>query len=233
MAKHSKRYRASLKQAPQQAVSLKEAIKFIKAHPGAKFDETVEVALRLGVDPTKSDQAVRGTVSLPNGTGKHVRVIVFAAGTQADEAKAAGADDAGFEALIDKVKGGWTDFDVAIATTDAMKEVRKLGRVLGPRGLMPNPKTGTVTDDVATAVKAAKGGRVEFRMDRTGNVGVVAGKLSFEADKLEGNINAILAAVAAERPASAKGIFIKNVTICSTMGVGVTVIYNAGSTAAE
>ena len=233
MAKHSKRYRASLKQAPKQAVSLKEAIAFIKAHPGAKFDETVEVALRLGVDPTKSDQAVRGTVSLPNGTGKHVRVIVFAAGTQADDAKAAGADDAGFETLIDKVKGGWTDFDVAIATSDAMKEVRKLGRVLGPRGLMPNPKTGTVTDDVATAVKAAKGGRVEFRMDRTGNVGVVAGKLSFDADKLEGNINAILAAVAAERPASAKGIFIKNVTICSTMGVGVTVTYNAGAAAAE
>ena len=233
MARHSKKYRASLKQAPKQAVPLKEAIAFIKAHPGAKFDETVEVALRLGVDPTKSDQAVRGTVSLPNGTGKHVRVIVFAAGTQADEAKAAGADEAGFESLIDKVKGGWTDFDVAIATTDAMKEVRKLGRVLGPRGLMPNPKTGTVTDDVASAVKAAKGGRVEFRMDRTGNVGVVAGKLSFDADKLEGNVNAILAAVAAERPASAKGIFIKTVTVCSTMGVGVSVVYNAGAASAE
>lgn len=229
MARHSKKYRASLKQAPEAAVPLKEAIAFIKAHPGAKFDETVEVALRLGVDPTKSDQAVRGTVSLPNGTGKHVRVIVFAAGVQADEAKAAGADEAGFESLIEKVKGGWTDFDVAISTTDAMKEVRKLGRVLGPRGLMPNPKTGTVSDDVASAVKAAKGGRVEFRMDRTGNVGVVAGKLSFEADKLEGNINAILSAVAAERPASAKGVFIKNVTICSTMGVGVSVIYNAGA----
>lgn len=229
MARHSKKYRASLKQAPKAAVPLKEAIAFIKAHPGAKFDETVEVAIRLGVDPTKSDQAVRGTVSLPNGTGKHVRVIVFAAGVQADEAKAAGADEAGFETLIEKVKGGWTDFDVAISTTDAMKEVRKLGRVLGPRGLMPNPKTGTVSDDVASAVKAAKGGRVEFRMDRTGNVGVVAGKLSFDDDKLEGNINAILSAVAAERPASAKGIFIKNVTICSTMGVGVSVIYNAGA----
>ncbi|MBR0057122.1 MAG: 50S ribosomal protein L1 [Kiritimatiellae bacterium] len=231
MAKHSKRYRASLKQAPKAPVALKDAIAFIKAHPGAKFDETVEVAMRLGVDPTKSDQAVRGTVSLPNGTGKKVRVIVFAAGTQADEAKAAGAAEAGFESLIDKVKGGWTDFDVAISTTDAMKEVRKLGRVLGPRGLMPNPKTGTVTDDVASAVKAAMGGRVEFRMDRTGNVGVVAGKLSFDADKLEGNVNAILAAVAAERPASAKGVFIKTVTVCSTMGVGVPVIYNAGAAA--
>lgn len=233
MAKHSKRYRASLKQAPKTAVPLAQAIEFIKAHPGAKFDETVEVGIRLGVDPTKSDQAVRGTVSLPNGTGKHVRVIVFAAGTQADEAKAAGADEAAFEALIEKVKGGWTEFDVAIATTDAMKEVRKLGRVLGPRGLMPNPKTGTVTDDVAAAVKAAKGGRVEFRMDRTGNIGVVAGKLSFEAGKLVENVNAILAAVAAERPASAKGIFIKNVTVCSTMGVGVPVVFNVGTGAAE
>ncbi len=152
MAKHSKKYRESLKAAPKSAVSLKEAVEFIKAHPGAKFDETVEVALRLGVDPTKSDQAVRGTVSLPNGTGKNVRVIVFAAGEQADVAKAAGAEEAGYEDLLEKVKGGWTEFDIAISTMDAMKEVRKLGRVLGPRGLMPNPKTGTVTDDVAAAV---------------------------------------------------------------------------------
>ncbi len=229
MAKHSKKYRESLKQAPKEAVSLADAIKFIKAHPGAKFDETVEVAMRLGCDPTKSDQSVRGTVSLPNGTGKKVRVIVFAAGTAADEAKAAGADEAGYEDLIEKVKGGWTDFDVAISTTDAMKEVRKLGRVLGPRGLMPNPKTGTVTDDIATAVAAAKGGRVEFRMDRTGNLCVVAGKLSFDADKLAGNITTILSAVAAERPASAKGVFIRSVTISSTMGVGVPVIYTAGA----
>ena len=231
MAKHSKKYRESLKQAPKAPVSLAEAIAFIKAHPGAKFDETVEVAMHLGVDPTKSDQTVRGTVSLPNGTGKKVRVIVFAAGTATDAAKAAGADEAGYEDLIEKVKGGWTDFDVAIATTDAMKEVRKLGRVLGPRGLMPNPKTGTVTDDVAAAVAAAKGGRVEFRMDRTGNVGVVAGKLSFDADKLVGNVQAILAAVAAERPSSAKGTFIRSVTVCSTMGVGVAVAYNAGAEA--
>lgn len=231
MAKHSKKYRESLKKAPKAAVALKEAVEFIKANPGAKFDETVEVAMHLGVDPTKSDQTVRGTVSLPNGTGKSVRVIVFAAGTAADAAKAAGADEAGYEDLLEKVKGGWTEFDVAISTTDAMKEVRKLGRVLGPRGLMPNPKTGTVTDDVASAVKAAKGGRVEFRMDRTGNVGVVAGKLSFDADKLVENITTILGAVNSERPASAKGIFIRSITISSTMGVGVPVAYSFASEA--
>ncbi len=228
MAKHSKKYRESLKQAPKSAVSLKEAVEFIKAHPGAKFDETVEVSLRLGVDPTKSDQAVRGTVSLPNGTGKNVRVIVFAAGEQADVARAAGAEEAGYEDLLEKVKGGWTEFDIAISTMDAMKEVRKLGRVLGPRGLMPNPKTGTVTDDVAAAVKAAKGGRVEFRMDRTGNVGVVAGKLSFDADKIVENIQAVLTAVNSERPASAKGVFIRSITISSTMGVGIPVVYSFG-----
>lgn len=231
MAKHSKKYRESLKKAPKEAVSLKEAVEFIKANPGAKFDETVEVAMHLGVDPAKSDQTVRGTVSLPNGTGKKVRVIVFAAGEQADAARAAGADEAGYEDLLEKVKGGWTEFDVAISTTDAMKEVRKLGRVLGPRGLMPNPKTGTVTDDVAAAVTASKGGRVEFRMDRTGNVGVVAGKLSFEANKLVENITTILGAVNSERPASAKGIFIRSITISSTMGVGVPVAYSFASEA--
>lgn len=224
MAKHSKKYRESLKQAPKAPVALDEAVNFIKAHPGAKFDETVEVAMRLGADPTKSDQTVRGTVSLPNGTGKTVRVIVFAAGEAADAAKAAGAEEAGYDDLIEKVKGGWTEFDVAISTTDAMKEVRKLGRVLGPRGLMPNPKTGTVTDDVATAVKAAQAGKVDFRMDRTGNVCVPAGKLSFEANKLEDNIRAIIEAVNHERPAAAKGVFLRACTISSTMGVPVRVI---------
>jgi len=154
-------------------------------------------------------------------------VIVFAAGTHADEAKAAGADEVGYEELIEKVKNGWTDFDVAIATTDAMKEVRKIARVLGPRGLMPNPKTGTVTDDTAAAVKAAKGGKVDFRMDRTGNVCVLCGKRSFDADKLVGNINAIVAAVQSERPAAAKGTFIRSLTVSSTMGVGVRVLLKA------
>ena len=227
MAKHGKRYNDALKKAPTAQVSLEEAVAFVKANANAKFDETVEIAMRLGVDIKKSDQTVRGTVNLPHGTGKTIRVIVFAAGTHADEAKAAGADEVGYEELIEKVKNGWTDFDVAIATTDAMKEVRKIARVLGPRGLMPNPKTGTVTDDTAAAVKAAKGGKVDFRMDRTGNVCVLCGKRSFDADKLVGNINAIVAAVQSERPAAAKGTFIRSLTISSTMGVGVRVLLKA------
>ena len=223
MAKHGKRYSDVLKKAPTELVSLEEAVAFVKANANAKFDETVEVAMRLGVDFKKSDQTVRGTVTLPHGTGKTVRVIVYAASTHADEAKEAGADEVGYEELIEKVKDGWTDFDVAIATTDAMKEVRKIARVLGPRGLMPNPKTGTVTDDTAAAVKAAKGGKVDFRMDRTGNVCVLCGKSSFDADKLVGNINAIVKAVQSERPAAAKGTFIRSLTVSSTMGVGVRV----------
>lgn len=224
MAKHGKRYIDAQKKAPTAPVSLEEAVAFVKANAGAKFDETVEIAMRLGVDIKKSDQTVRGTVNLPHGTGKNVRVIVFAAGSLADDAKAAGADEVGYEELIEKVKNGWTDFDVAIATTDAMKEVRKIARVLGPRGLMPNPKTGTVTDDTAAAVKAAKGGKVDFRMDRTGNVCVLCGKRSFDADKLVGNINTIVDAVRAERPAGAKGTFIRSLTVSSTMGVGVRVL---------
>ncbi|HOE61167.1 MAG TPA: 50S ribosomal protein L1 [Kiritimatiellia bacterium] len=224
MAKHGKRYVDALKKAPQGPVSLEEAVAFVKANPGAKFDETVEVAMRLGVDIRKSDQTVRGTVTLPHGSGKKVRVVVFAAGNHADEAKAAGADEVGYEDLIEKVKNGWTDFDVAIATTDAMKEVRKIARVLGPRGLMPNPKTGTVTDDTAAAVKAAKGGKVDFRMDRTGNVCVLCGKRSFDAEKLVENIKAVVDAVRAERPAGAKGTFIRSLTVSATMGVGVRVL---------
>ena len=227
MAKHGKRYIDAQKKAPTGPVSLEEAVAFVKANPGAKFDETVDISMRLGVDIKKSDQTVRGTVHLPNGTGKNVRVIVFAAGSHADEAKAAGADEVGYEELIERVKNGWTDFDVAIATTDAMKEVRKIARVLGPRGLMPNPKTGTVTDDTAAAVKAAKGGKVDFRMDRTGNVCVLCGKSSFEADKLVGNIETIIAAIRAERPAGVKGNFIRSQTVSSTMGVGVRVLVKA------
>ncbi len=221
MAKHGKNYRNIKAKAPTAPVTLEQAVAFVKEHAAAKFDETVEVAVRLGVDTSKSDQTVRGTVSLPHGTGKTLRVIVFAAGAQADAARAAGADEAGFDELIEKVKGGWTDFDVAIATTDAMKEVRKLGRVLGPRGLMPNPKTGTVTDDVGPAVTAAKGGKVEFRMDRSGNVCVLCGKRSFAADKLVANIQAVLDALRAERPAGAKGAFFRSCTVSSTMGVGI------------
>ncbi|MBP5510050.1 MAG: 50S ribosomal protein L1 [Kiritimatiellae bacterium] len=224
MKKHGKKYVDAQKKAPKEAVSLEEAVAFVKANAGAKFDESVDVSFKLGVDIKKSDQTVRGTVRLPNGTGKNVRVIVFAAGQHADEAKAAGADEVGYEDLIEKVKGGWTDFDVAIATADAMKEVRKVARVLGPRGLMPNPKTGTVTDDTAAAVKAAKGGKIDFRMDRGGNVCALCGKRSFEAAKLIENIRAIIEAIKAERPAAVKGAFIRTMTVSSTMGVGIPVI---------
>ena len=225
MSKHGKRYFNALKKAPKKAVALDEAVKFVKDNAGAKFDETVDVYFHLGKELTKGDTAVRGTVKLPNGSGKTVRVAVFAGGDAAEAAKAAGADFVGMSDLVEKVtKEGWCDFDVAIATVEAMKEVRKCARILGPRGLMPNPKTGTVTDDTATAVKEAKGGKVDFRMDRTGNLAVVAGKRSFDADKLVGNIKAIIAAVQAAKPATVKGTFIKSMTVASTMGVGVPIV---------
>ena len=221
MAKFGKKYRGILKALPKQAVSVEEAVKFIKAHPAAKFDETLDVSFRMGVDLVKSDSPVRGTVKLPAGSGKKVKVLVFAGGEHADEAKAAGADYVGMDDLVEKItKDGWCDFDVAIATVEAMKSVRKCARVLGPRGLMPNPKTGTVTDDPATAVKEAKAGKVDFRMDKTGNCCVIAGKLSFDADKLVQNVNAVIAAVQAAKPAAVKGQFIKSLTLCSTMGPG-------------
>ena len=225
MSKHGKKYYNAAKKAPQKAVSLEEAVKFVKANAGAKFDETVDVYFHLGKELTKGDTAVRGTVKLPNGSGKKVKVAVFAGGDAAEAAKNAGADFVGMSDLIEKVtKEGWCDFDVAIATVEAMKEVRKCARILGPRGLMPNPKTGTVTDDTATAVKEAKGGKVDFRMDKTGNMAVIAGKRSFEADALIGNIKAIVSAVNAAKPATVKGVFIKSMSISTTMGVGVPVI---------
>ena len=223
--KHGKKYFNALKKAPKKAVSLEEAVKFVKANAGAKFDETVDVYFNLGKALTRGDTAVRGVVKLPNGSGKDVKVAVFAGGDAAEAAKAAGADFVGMNDLVEKVvKEGWCDFDVAIATVEAMKEVRKCARILGPRGLMPNPKTGTVTDDTATAVKEAKGGKVDFRMDKTGNVAIVAGKRSFEEAALIGNIKAIIAALNAAKPASVKGVFIKSMSISSTMGVGVPVI---------
>ena len=224
MSKHGKRYFNALKKAPKKEVTLEEAVKFVKDNAGAKFDETVDVYFHLGKELTKGDTAVRGTVKLPNGSGKTVKVAVFAGGDHAEEARQAGADYVGLADLIDKVtKEGWCDFDVAIATVEAMKEVRKCARILGPRGLMPNPKTGTVTDDTATAVKEAKGGKVDFRMDKTGNMAVVAGKRSFDADKLVQNIKAIVAAVQAAKPATVKGVFIKSMSVSSTMGIGVPV----------
>ncbi len=223
MPKHGKKLLAIKAKAPREVLEVGDAVAFLKQNPAAKFDETVEVAFRMGIDPRKSENAIRSTVALPNGTGKNVRILVFAAGAAADAAREAGAEFVGNEDMIEKVKGGFTDFDVAIATPEAMLEVRKLGRVLGPRGLMPNPKTGTVSDDTAAAVRAAKGGRIEFRMDRHGNIGAPAGKLSFEADKLVENIQAVASAVRSARPAGAKGIYIKNVTVSTTMGVGVRV----------
>lgn len=200
-----------------------DAISFLKQNKVAKFDETAEIAFRLGVDPTQSDQNVRGTVSLPHGTGKNVRVVVFATGPAAEAARAAGADEVGYDELLEKVKGGWTDMDVIVATPEAMKEVRKLGKVLGPRGLMPNPKTGTVTDDTAHAVKQFKAGRVEYRMDKNGNVQVPFGKLSFSVESLHENCKAVIEAVSHSRPPTAKGVFIKRVTLSSTMGPGLHV----------
>ena len=228
MSRHGKRYFNAAKKAPAKPVSVEEAVKFVKANPGAKFDETVDVYFRLGKELTKGDTAVRGIVKLPNGSGKNVKVCVFAGGDHAEEAKAAGADYVGLADLIEKItKEGWCDFDVAIATVEAMKEVRKCARVLGPRGLMPNPKTGTVTDDTATAVKEAKGGKVDFRMDKTGNVSVVAGKRSFSEEALAQNIKAVVAAVNAAKPATVKGVFVKSMSISSTMGVGVPVVVSA------
>ncbi len=203
--------------------SVEDAVSFLQNNPTAKFDETFEFAFRMGVDPTKSDQAIRSTVALPHGTGKDVRVIVFATGEAADAAREAGAAEVGFEDLIKKVQDGWTDFDAAVATPDAMKEVRKVARVLGPRGLMPNPKTGTVTDDTASAVKQLQAGRVEFRMDRNGNIAVPFGKRSFEKTALLENAKAVVDAINGAKPASAKGTYIKRCTISSTMGPGLRV----------
>jgi large subunit ribosomal protein L1 len=219
----SKRYKKALEQVDKtKSYELKEALSLLEKLPKPKFDETVEIAFRLGVDPRQSDQMVRGTVPLPNGSGKTVKVLVFAKpGPAADAAKEAGADHVGFDDMIKQCTDGWTDFDVAIATPEAMVEVRKLGRVLGPRGLMPNPKTGTVTDDTASAVQAVKAGRVEFKVDKTSNLAVVAGKRSFSAEKLEENIRSIFDAVVRAKPASSKGVYIKSATVTATMSPGI------------
>ncbi len=203
--------------------SIDEAIKMVKERAKAKFDETIEVAMNLGVDPRHSDQMVRGVVNLPNGTGRSVRVGVFARGVKADEAKAAGADVVGAEDLVEKVQGGTIEFDRCIATPDLMPLVGRLGKVLGPRGLMPNPKVGTVTMDVATAVRGAKGGSVEFRVEKAGIVQAGVGKASFSADKLVQNVKAFADAVQKAKPPGAKGTYISRVAVSSTMGPGVKV----------
>ena len=203
---------------------LKSAVEVLAKFPKAKFNETIDLAFKLGVDPKQSDQMVRGTVPLPHGSGKTVRVLVFARpGAAADAARAAGAEFVGYEDLIKRCTEGWTDFDVAIATPEAMSEVRKLGKALGPRGLMPNPKTGTVTEDTAKAVKEVKAGRVEFKIDKGGNVHVPIGKASFATDQIVENARAVIDAVAKSKPSSAKGTFIRSCTISATMSPPVRV----------
>lgn len=221
MVKRSKRYRQASDAAPKAALSLADAVSALQAMPKAGFDETVEISFRLNVDPKQSTQMVRGTVRLPNGSGKKVRVIVFTENAQA--ALDAGADKAGFEDLIKEVSEGFLDFDVAIATTSAMKEVRKVARVLGPKGLMPNPKSGTVTDDVASAIAEVKAGRVEFKMDKTSNMSVVVGKRSFATEKLAENAKVVLDSVVAARPDAIKGKFINSIAISSTMSPSVKI----------
>jgi large subunit ribosomal protein L1 len=215
----SKRYKKALEVVDaKKAYSLKDAVGVLAKFPKAKFNETIDLAFRLGVDPKHSDQMVRGTVPLPHGSGKTVRVLVFAkSGAAADAAKAAGAEYVGFEDMIAKCQGGWVDFDVAVATPEAMAEVRKLGKVLGPRGLMPNPKTGTVTDDTAKAVKEVKAGRVEFKVDKAGNVHVGVGKVSFVANQIEENARAVIEAVFKARPNSLKGTYVHTCTLSATM----------------
>jgi large subunit ribosomal protein L1 len=222
MAQHGKKYTEALTKVDREMLySVGEAVDLVKSLSSAKFDETVEVAVRLGVDPRKADQIVRGTLSLPSGTGRTERVAVFASGEQAAEARAAGADVVGADDLVAKVSGGFLDFDVAIATPDLMGQVGTLGRVLGPRGLMPNPKTGTVTMEVGKAVTEFKGGRVEYRTDKVGNVHIRAGKASFTREQLVANVHAVVEELQRAKPASAKGRYLLSVTVSSTMGPGV------------
>lgn len=216
-----KKMQTALKNVEPRVYALKEAVDVVKRSAYAKFDETVDLALRLGVDPKRSDQMVRGTTVLPHGTGKKIRILVFAKGEKEQEARQAGADYVGGDDLMEKVKGGWMDFDCAIATPDLMGAVGKLGKVLGPRGLMPNPKTGTVTFEVAKAIGELRRGRVEYKLDKAGIVHVPVGKVSFEADKLFENAQAVLESVVKAKPVSCKGRYLKTATISSTMGPGV------------
>lgn len=203
--------------------NVKEAIELVKKTNPSKFDATVEIAFRLGVDPRKADQNIRGAMVLPHGTGKNRTVLVFAKGDKIKEAEEAGADFVGSDELVTKIQQGWLDFDVAVATPDMMAVVGRLGRVLGPRGLMPNPKTGTVTMDVAKAVSEVKAGKIEYRVDKAGNVHVPIGKVSFDAEKLEDNLKAIYDTIVRIKPASSKGTYIKNISLTSTMGPGIRV----------
>jgi large subunit ribosomal protein L1 len=223
VAKHGKKYRQAVGKVELRPYPLRDAIELAKEASFAKFDETLEIAMRLGVDPKHADQMVRGTVVLPHGLGKTARVLVFASGEKIREAEEAGADHVGGEELAKKIEGGWLDFDAVVATPDMMRVVGRLGKVLGPRGLMPNPKAGTVSLDVAKAVTEIKAGKVEFRVDKTGIIHAPVGKLSFGADRLQENATALIGAVLRSKPAAAKGKYVRGVSVSSTMGPGIKV----------
>jgi large subunit ribosomal protein L1 len=224
MGRKSKRTREIAQKLDIQKIyTFQEAIDILKTCPSVKFDQTVEISLKLGVDPRRSDQHVRGTVSLPNGTGKLMKILVFARGDKVKEALDAGADYAGNEELFEKVNGGWTDFDAVIATPDMMRDVGKLGKILGPRGLMPTPKAGTVTTDIPKAIQELKAGKIEFKVDRHGVINNGIGKLSFDKEKLVENYNAFVSTIERAKPASAKGHYMKSAVISSTMGPGLKV----------
>lgn len=224
MAKHSKRYEQASKMVDKNKVyHIKEAVSILKKFPKAKFDETVEMAFRLGVDPRHSDQAVRSTVVLPHGIGKKVRVLVIAKGDLAEKAKEAGADFVGYDDLMEKIKNGWLDFDATVATPDAMRDLGRLGKVLGPRGLMPTPKTGTVTNDVASVVKELKAGKIEFKVDKAANVHAPIGKVSFAEEKIVDNARALYDAILRAKPSTAKGVYVQNCSLTSTMNPGMQI----------
>ena len=220
--KRSKRYLENISKIDlEKDYSLNEALEFISDSSNTKFDQTVDLSINLGVDPRHADQVIRGTVSLPHGTGKDVKVLVIAKGDKADEALSAGADYAGDKEYLDKIKGGWTDIDIIISTPDMMAEVGKLGRILGPKKLMPNPKSGTVTPDVRNAVTEVKKGKIEYRVDKNGIVHTIIGKSSFDKEKLADNCNAIMGSIIKAKPSSLKGVYLKKITLSSTMGPGI------------
>jgi large subunit ribosomal protein L1 len=223
MRRHGKKFAAARQQVPERPHTIEDAIPLIQKVKFAKFDETVEISMRLGVDPKHADQMVRGTVVLPHGLGKSKKVLAIAGADKQKEAQEAGADHVGGEELVDKIQGGWMDFDAVVATPDMMRAVGKLGKVLGPRGLMPNPKTGTVTPNIAQAVKEIKAGKVEFRVDKTGIIHAPVGKISFPAQSLIENAHALVDSVVKAKPAAAKGKYVKSVTMSSTMGPGVLI----------
>ena len=224
--KRSKRYQNGFKQIEPREYSLNDAVELLKKTATAKFDETVELAIHLGVDPRHADQVVRGTVALPHGLGKEIRVAAIASSAKIDEAKKAGADFAGHEDLIEKIQGGWLDFDVLVATPDVMKDLGRLGKVLGPRGLMPNPKSGTVTMDIGPAVKEIKAGKIDFRVDKFGIIHTSIGKASFDHNKLYDNIKMLLQTIIRLKPASSKGTYLRSISLSSTMGPGIRMMTN-------